>query len=123
MTNSKQLAGLIGPTLIVLSISEAINSHIWINVSPAQTYLAGSLWLVAGLSIIRIHNHWKSGWHLLITLIGWFAFLGGAGRMFFPEPAQQGAQNTSVVLALQMVLLAVGIILSYKGYRHEKISQ
>lgn len=119
MTNSKHIAKLLGPTLIVMNASEAINSHIWINVPTTQTYLAGSLWFVAGLSIIRIHNDWKFSWSVLITLMGWFIMIGGLSRMFFPEPVQQGSQNASVVLTLQMVLLAIGIVLTFKAFSRD----
>jgi hypothetical protein len=62
MTNSKQIAGLIGPTLIVLTISEAMNLHIWANNIAPVTYLNGLLLFVAGLSIVRVHNHWTIRW-------------------------------------------------------------
>ena len=116
MTDSKYIAKLIGPILIVMAISEAMNAHIWANVPATQTYLAGLLWFVGGLSIIRVHNHWTAGWPVMITLVGWFALLGGLGRMFFPEPVQQGSQDSSVVLAFQIVLLAIGIVLTFKAY-------
>ena len=116
MTNSKRLAGLLGPTLIALSISEAFTSHIWLNVTATQTYLAGALWFIAGLSIIRTHNIWIFDWPVLVTLIGWFAFLGGLARMFFPQAAQEGGQHTFIVLAFQIVLLVIGIILTFVAY-------
>ncbi len=116
MRNSKYIAKLLGPTLIVMNVSEAINSQIWATVPTTQTYLAGALWFVAGLSIILAHNHWTFSWSVLVTLMGWFIMLGGLSRMFFPEPVQQGSLNASVVFALQMVLLAIGIVLTYKAY-------
>lgn len=116
MTNSKQIAKLLGPTLVVMNLSEAINSQIWASVPITQTYLAGSLWFVAGLSIVLAHSSWTRSWPVLITGLGWFVMLGGLGRMFFPEPVQQGSQNACVVFALQMVLLAIGIVLTFKGY-------
>lgn len=116
MTNSKRLAGLIGPTLIALSISEALTPQIWLKVPATQTYLAGALWFVAGLSIIRTHNTWKFDWPVLITLIGWFAFLGGLARIFFPQAEQGGSQNTGIVLTFQMALLVIGIILTFVAY-------
>ncbi|HEX9152446.1 MAG TPA: hypothetical protein VF842_10210 [Flavobacterium sp.] len=119
MTNSKYIAKLLGPTLIVMNISEAINSEMWATVSATQTYLAGSLWFVAGLSIIRAHNHWTLGWPGLITVMGWFIMLGGLSRMFFPKAVQQGAQNGSIVLALQTVLLIIGIVLTFKAYSRD----
>ncbi len=116
MTDSKQLAKLLGPTLIVLNASEAINPDIWATVAVTQTYLAGSLWFVAGLSIIRSHNRWTLHWSVLITLLGWFIMLGGLSRMFFPDPVQQGSQNAATVLTVQMILLVTGIVLTYKAY-------
>jgi hypothetical protein len=51
MPNSKHIAGLVGSILIVITISEALNAHIWIDVPATQTYLAGALWFLAGLAI------------------------------------------------------------------------
>ncbi len=46
MTNSKQIAGLIGPTIIgiALTISEAMNLQIWANNIAPVTYLI-SAWI------------------------------------------------------------------------------
>jgi len=117
MTNSKHIAGLIGPTIMALAMSEAINLHIWAyNVAPV-TYLNGTLLFVAGLSIIRAHNRWTVGWPVMVTLVGWVAILGGLFRMFAPE-AQQAGKN-SFTYALLMVLFAFGTFLTFKAYRRE----
>ena len=116
MTSSKQLAGLIGPTLIVITISETINVHIWAaNIAPA-IYLNGVLLFVAGLSIVRAHNHWVRGWPVMVTLVGWFAILVGLFRMFAPELQLAGAQNTSAVIAGTIIVLAIGVFLTFKTY-------
>ena len=120
MTNSKRIAGLIGPFLIALTASEAMNPHIWAIVPPTQTYLAGSLWFVAGLSIVRAHNRWAGGWPAVVTLVGWFAVLGGLYRMFAPEVAQRNVPNASALFAMQLVLLAIGLFLTYKAYSREQ---
>lgn len=99
-----------------MTVSEMMNPRIWDTVAVTQTYLAGSLWLLAGLAIIRSHNYWAFKWPVMITLIGWFAILGGFSRMFFPKSSQQGAQNTLVVMGLQIILLAIGIILTLKAF-------
>lgn len=116
MTKSKSIAGLVGPTFIVMNISEALNPHIWVGVAIQQTYLAGFLWFVSGFAIVRVHNFWTRSWAVLVTLIGWFLLIGGVTRMFFPQPAQSGAQNDSVVFILQMILLAIGVFLTFKSY-------
>ena len=117
MTNSKHIAGLIGPTIMALAMSEAINLHIWANNVAPVTYLNGTLLFVAGLSIIRAHNRWTVGWPVMVTLVGWVAILGGLFRMFAPE-AQQAGQN-SFTYALLMVLFAFGTFLTFKAYRRE----
>ena len=117
MTNSKHIAGLIGPTIMALAMSEAINLHIWANNVAPVTYLKGTLLFVAGLSIIRAHNRWTVGWPVMVTLVGWVAILGGLFRMFAPE-AQQARQN-SFTYALLMVLFAFGTFLTFKAYRRE----
>lgn len=88
MADSRHIARLLGPTLIALSASEMLNPQIWVNVPATQVYLAGSLWLVAGLSIVCTHNRWTGGWPVLVTFMGWFAVLGGLFRMFVPEFAK-----------------------------------
>ena len=115
MTNSKRIAGLIGPTLMALTVSETLNPHIWAtNIAPV-TYLNGTLLFVAGLSIVRAHNHWSGGWPVLVTLTGWLAILGGLYRMFAPE-ARQGGQNIPT-FAVIAAIFAVGSFLTFKAYR------
>ena len=118
MTSSKHIAGLIGPTIMVLPISEAMNLHIWAkNIAPV-TYLNGTLLFVAGLSIVRAHNRWTFGWPVMVTPAGWVAILGGLFRMFAPE-AQQAGQN-SVTYAALALLFVFGAFLTFKAYRHEE---
>jgi hypothetical protein len=121
MTNSKHIAGLIGPTLIALSISEGINLRTLATSNanlPSVVYLNCALLFVAGLSIVRVHNRW-TGWPVLVTLLGWFTILGGLIRMFAPVLAHQGIQNTTAVFALLIVLFALGVFLTFKAYGWE----
>jgi len=117
MAETRRIARILGPTLVALSASEAANPHIWAGVPVAQVYLAGSLWLVAGLSIVCTHNRWSGGWPALVTVMGWFAVVGGLFRMFAPEVAQRSVPSPVVLLSLQGVLFAVGVFITYKGFR------
>lgn len=122
MTNSKHLAELIGPTLIAISISEAMNLPIFANNPAPVVYLNGTLLFVAGLSIIRAHNRWTRGWPVLVTFVGWLFLLGGLIRMIAPEFAQRSVQDPTPVYALLLVLLAIGILLTFKAYRSERMT-
>jgi hypothetical protein len=120
MTTSKRIAGLIGPTLVVVTISETMNFHIWAsNIAPV-IHLNGALLFIAGLAIVQVHNRWTVGWPVMVTLTGWIGILGGLFRMFAPE-TQQSAQDT-LKLALTAVVFLLGIFLTYQGYRREQNS-
>ena len=75
---------------------------------------------MAGLAIVRAPNRWTGGWPVLVTLMGWLALLGGLIRMIAPVSAQQQTgQHTSAVYTLLIVLLAIGIFLTFKAYGRE----
>ena len=117
MTNSKQLAKLIGPTICVMTISEIFNFHIWATNIPPVTFLNGILLFIAGISILRDHNLWVRGWPVVVTLVGWFGVFGGLFRILFPK-AKQAPENTTSYVVI-FFLLTVGIFLTFKAYGRE----
>jgi hypothetical protein len=118
MKKSKKIAGLVGPMLIALILSEnqIVQPHLYDAQIPPVVYLSGSLFFLAGLLIIRAHNRWVAGWPVLVTMIGWLAILGGLGRMFAAGQYQYVAQQATAVLVVEIGLLAAGIFLTYKAY-------
>ena len=121
MVRSRQIAGYLGPTTIVIAASEAKNLHIWASGNPPLTYLAGLIWFLGGMAVVRLHNRWTTGWPVTITLVGWFFLLGGLLRLFFPE-AQQGNQNTPAVgtYAVDVVLASLGALMTFEAFRHRR---
>lgn len=116
MANSRQIAGLLGPSLIAVTITESMNLEMFSNTSAHLVYLNGALLFVAGLAIVRAHNHWTTGWPLLITLMGWLFLVGGLIRMTAPVSSQEAAHHPTAVLSLTSVLLVIGIVLTFNGY-------
>jgi len=114
MADSKQLAGLIGPAMIAITASEALNFQIWATSMPQVVYLNGTILFVAGLAIIRAHNRWVAGWPVLITLTGWFVFLEGSYRIFVPE-ARQAPDNAFTYVGL-IILFAAGAAMTFEAY-------
>jgi uncharacterized membrane protein YhaH (DUF805 family) len=118
--NSRRIAGLVGPALIAITVTEWINLDVFTAaIGPSfatHVYLNGTLLFVAGLAIVRAHNHWTRGWPVLLTLLGWVAMLAGLGRMVAPVSAQQAGQNSIVVYGSLVVLLAIGVVLTFKAY-------
>ena len=116
---SKLIARIIGPTLIVLSITEYLNLDIWATNIPAITYLNGLFFLVAGLFIINVHNNWKN-WPSIITITGWLVLLLGLFRMIFPKAEQ--ANEGILPHIFFLIMLALGTFLCFKAYFERRSS-
>ena len=121
MADSKQIAGLIGPTLIAILVSEfpLVQPHLYDSQIPPVVYLSGVLMFVAGLAVVRSHNVWARNWTVLVTLTGWFFLVLGLIRMFAAGQYYQAAAGTSsaVFIVLEGVLLTIASIITYQGYR------
>jgi hypothetical protein len=87
---------------------------------PALMFVSGVITFVVGLAIVRVHNFWKGGWPVVVTVLGWLALLGGLARMLFPiqltAMVAGSAHNTGFLIGESVVFLALGGFLSFKGY-------
>lgn len=121
MPHSKRIGGLLGPTIVVMTLSEfpLVQPHLYDAQIPPVVYLSGVLMFVGGLAIVRVHNHWAMDWTVLITLSGWFFLLLGLFRMFAAGTYQRGSASTSpaAFMALEAFLLIVGLVITFKAYR------
>lgn len=124
MPNAKQIAGLAGPTMIAMLVSESplVQPHLYDTQIPPVVYLSGTLMFVGGLAIIRGHNHWACDWTALVTLSGWFFLALGLFRMFAAGLYQQGSANTSptVLMVLEGILLVIGLVITVQAYRRDE---
>jgi hypothetical protein len=123
MQNSKQIAGLVGPTLVAMLVSEfpLVQPHLYDMQTPPVVYLSGTLVFVSGLAIVRAHNHWVRNWTVLVTLSGWFFLLLGLVRMFAAGLYQRQSANTSpaVFIALESILLVLALVMTFKAYSRD----
>jgi hypothetical protein len=115
MANSRVIAGVMGPALVALSITEAMNYTIWDTTMPQVIYLNGTLLLIGGLAVIRNHNLWVVDWRAIVTILGWLALLSGLLRMSFPE-AKQLAPSLGMYLFLGLALVT-GVFLTAKSFQ------
>ena len=117
--NSKRIAGLVGPTLVAMLVSEfpLVQPHLYDAQIPPVVYLSGVLMFVGGLAIVRAHNHWARDWTVLVTLSVWFGLSLGLFRMFAAGLYQRGSAGTSptVFMVLEGVLLVLGLVMTFKA--------
>jgi hypothetical protein len=120
MSNSKQIAGLVGPTMIAMLVSEfpLVQPHLYDAQIPPVVYLSGTLMFVGGLAIVRAHNMWVRDWSVLVTLSGWFFLVLGLFRMFAAGTYQRSAAGTGVsaFIALEAILLVLALFMTFKAY-------
>ena len=123
MANSKRIAGLVGPTLVAMLVSEfpLVQPHLYDAQIPPVVYLSGVLMFVGGLAIVRAHNHWARDWTVLVTLSGWFFLVLGLFRMFAAGLYQRGSANTSatVFMVLEGLLLVLALVMTFKAYSRD----
>jgi len=123
VTNSKRIAGLVGPTIVAMVVSEfpLVQPHLYDAQIPPVVYLSGVLMFVGGLAIVRAHNRWSRDWTVLVTLSGWFFLSLGLFRMFAASPYLRGAAstNTTVFIVLESILLVIGLVMTFKAYSRD----
>ena len=120
MSNSKQIAALLGPTMVAMLVAEfpLVQPHLYDAQIPPVIYLSGVLLFVAGLAIVRAHNIWVRNWTVLVTLSGWSFLLLGLVRMFAAGQYRQASGSTSswVFILLEVCLLVVALFITFKAY-------
>jgi uncharacterized membrane protein YgdD (TMEM256/DUF423 family) len=116
MTSSKQLAGLLGPILLAIGITEAMNlKAIAVQTAPV-VYLNGTILFAGGLAILRAHNRWIWGWPVLVTMSGWVTMVLGMWRMVAPTARVAGESiATYGILTAVVGIGAVLTVLAYGG--------
>jgi len=92
---------------------------------PALIMVSGIITFVAGLAIVRVHNFWKGGWFVVVTVLGWLFLVGGLARILFPSQLAAMAagafgagvpQHTGFIIGEAIVFLVIGAFLSFKGF-------
>jgi hypothetical protein len=103
---------------MIVSEFPLVQPHLYDAQIPPVVYLSGVLMFVAGLAIVRAHNHWARDWTVLVTLSGWFALALGLVRMFGASAYQRRSAglDATVFMAAEGVLLMCGLVLTFKGY-------
>lgn len=126
MATSIQIAGLMGPILLVAAIAMLMNAQDIQEMARrfledrALVYVSGVLAMLGGLAIVNAHNVWVADWPVIITLFGWAMIIGGATRMALPFAVNMigsaMTQNPTLIRMSGAVWVLVGAFLTYKGY-------
>ena len=121
------IARLLGPTFIAVAIGIALNGPFYTALiaeathSPTLIYISGLMALSIGLAVLNVHRSWGGGWRVIITIFGWLSILAGIIRLILPATTAALAieiyANPIVLLVVALILLIVGAVLTFFGYR------
>lgn len=85
-----------------------------------RALFGGVIALLIGSFIIAAHNVWVADWPLLITLIGYWGVIKGAGLLIVPNFAEvfRGmiGNSDSVYRISGVVWAVIGLLLFYHGF-------
>ncbi len=84
--------------------------------SPALTFTAGCVGIVAGLVLLQFHNLWVKNWTVMITILSWCMLIGGVIAVIFPKSLsfKKSFIKNSRLLGILMVLF--GLFFGYFGF-------
>jgi hypothetical protein len=121
------IARLIGPLFAALGLGMLLNSTFYAAAvgegahSPVLIAIAGMATLVAGTAILNAHRAWTADWRVLVTVIGWMFIIAGLIRLILPTVAETVApaiySGPAALMVAGVVVLIVGGVLSFEGYR------
>lgn len=123
MDISMFLGRVVGLYLIITSLCLMLNAKTLravVNDSMKNTsisFLMTDIALIIGLLMINAHNLWVPNWRLIITIVGWIAFLKGLIGFLFPKIfwklAKNFINNNLIYYISYFVSLVAGISLVY----------
>ncbi|MEJ2434830.1 MAG: hypothetical protein P8Y53_17325 [Pseudolabrys sp.] len=126
MQTSIYLARLMGPIGIAIGAGMLVNSRVYRRMaeefleSYALIYFSGLIAGTAGLAVVLAHNVWSADWRVVVTLLGWAAFVGGIVRIVLPQFTRTiGNAMFERPLVFKIggaITLALGLGLGYEGY-------
>jgi hypothetical protein len=121
------IARLIGPLFAALGLGMLLNGTFYAAAvgegahSPVLIAISGMATLVAGLAILNAFHAWTADWRVLVTVIGWLFIIAGLIRLILPTLAETLApavySGPAALMVAGVVVLIVGGILSFEGYR------
>lgn len=126
MDNSIFIARVFGLFYLVMGIGLLLNRKAFQNLiedfckSAALLFYGGLFALALGIVLILTHNVWVADWTVIITIIGWLAFIKGVWIVVFPGTVPKFMQayrkNKNMLIFHPFAVLALGIVFTYFGF-------
>lgn len=126
MKTSIFIARIFGLCYLIIGAGFVFNRKVFKQImddfgkNAALVFCSGLFTLVVGVVIILIHNVWVANWTVIITIIGWLAFIKGVGMIVFPNTVSKFTQayqkNEGLLIVHSIGALILGVVLTFFGF-------
>lgn len=126
MEHTLLIAQVLGLVYLAVGVGIVMNTKYYTKVfddllkSPALLYTLGLAAFILGFFIINSHNYWVRGWEVIVTLIGWGAFIKGGALLIAPQSfvklAKKMLKKKGNLSRNGFVALLLGAVLVYYGF-------
>lgn len=89
---------------------------------PPAIYLGGLISLGVGFLLVTFHNIWiVNDWTVIITILGWVAFIKGLIMLLVPNAAIKtcaafDAQLKKLFIVCALIIIIAGTLLAWLGF-------
>jgi hypothetical protein len=119
------LAELWGPILLAIGLGFFFSRKYYVKVyrdlekEAFAVLFFGMFAIAAGITHVMVHNLWGTLAESVISILGWGLLLKGVICVVFPgfaDKASDWALNSKIVPAAGVLILILGIYLTWAGY-------
>jgi len=120
------IAKIIGLVYVVIGLGMFLNGKYYKKMVDSMMkessvwYFGGIVALIIGFLIVSVHNVWEFSWVVLVTIIGWMAFLKGLLLLMAPKWMMSMGMGIfkkfKSFSILGIIIVIVGLIFSYFGF-------
>lgn len=129
-SRTRTLARILGPFLVVLSVSVLLRAG---DLQPILSeFAASAVWpwatgvyvTAAGIAVVAFHRSWRGAAAVLVSLLGWLTMVKGILLLTFPSAldslASRMVSATALMWVVYAILMVVSLYLTYVGWRPER---
>ncbi|NOQ00103.1 hypothetical protein [Mycolicibacterium sp.] len=123
---TQMFARVLGPYLVVVAATALVRwSHLQtvvsqFNANSVWPWVTGAFVLIAGLTVVALHQYWRGAAAIIVSALGWLAALKGLLLVAFPDSlisvANSVVDGSGWWRVLYVVVALAGLYLTYVGW-------
>ncbi|MGV0645197.1 hypothetical protein ABQE44_17540 [Mycolicibacterium sp. XJ2546] len=127
---TRMFSRVLGPYLAILAVLTLVRASEMpallseFSTNTVWPWVTGAFVLLAGLIVVALHPYWRGVPAAIVSALGWLTALKGALLLAIPQTYLSAADSMvdagSRWMAIEVVVAAVGLYLTYVGWAPER---